>query len=142
MASLIVSFSRCAGLLGILFLYALPIQAQNYASAQNITQEDKIYEMAEQPPTPEGGLAKFYEYTEDNLAYPAEAKKKGVRGNVFVKFVVEKNGELSNIKIIKGLGYGCDEAVVSCLKSAPRWKAGKQNGKVVRVIKTMSIQIK
>lgn len=120
----------------------LPAKAQSYASAQSLTQEDKIYEMAEQPPVPEGGLAKFYEYTEEHIVYPAEAKKKGIKGNVFVKFVVEKNGELSNLKIVKGLGYGCDEAVLTCLRSAPRWKAGKQNGKTVRVIKTMSIQIK
>ncbi len=106
------------------------------------TQEDKIYEMAEEPPAPIGGLAKFFEYTEDNLVYPAEAKKNGVKGNVFVKFVVEKDGKLSQIKVIKGLGHGCDEAVITCLQAAPRWKAGKQSGKTVRVVKTMSIQIK
>lgn len=142
MASLLISFSRFSCLLGILWLCALPTHAQNYASAQHITQEDKIYEMAEQPPVPEGGLAKFYEYTEDNLAYPAEAKKKGVKGKIFVKFVVEKDGQISNIKIIKGLGHGCDEALIACLKSAPRWRAGKQGGKAVRVVQTMSIQIK
>lgn len=142
MASLLKKIACTLSLLALTAICTLPAHAQNYASALSPTQEDKIYEMAEEPPAPVGGLAKFFEYTEDNLVYPEDAKKKGVRGNVFVKFVVEKDGQISNIKIIKGLGHGCDEAVITCLKAAPRWKAGKQGGKTVRVVKTMSIQIK
>jgi len=136
-------FAHSLGICGALWLSnSLPATAQNFVQAQYVLQEEKVWQVAEQPPTPEGGLTTFYEYTEDNLACPAEAKKKGIKGNVFVQFIVEKNGELSQIKVVKGLGYGCDEAVVNCLKSAPRWKPGKQEGKPVRVQKTMSIQIK
>jgi protein TonB len=136
-------FAQLVGCCGIFWLTALSVQAQNYSTASlTPSQEDKIYPMAETPPAPEGGLSVFFEYTEDNLDCPAEAKKKGVKGNVYVQFVVEKDGQLSNIKVVKGLGYGCDEAVIKCLQSAPRWKAGKQGGKPVRVQKTMAIQIK
>jgi protein TonB len=142
------SFYHVAQLLGVcalVWLITLPTCAQPRAyavAASNITQDEKVYQMAETPPAPEGGLAAFYEYTEDNLVCPKEAKKNGIRGNVLVQFIVEKDGQLSAIKVIKGLGYGCDEAVISCLKTAPRWKPGKQQGKTVRVQKTMSIQIK
>jgi protein TonB len=137
-------FAQILGVCGALWLITAPTQAQNFAavSTHGITQEDKVYQMAETPPAPQGGLSTFYEYVEDNLVCPAEARKKGIKGNVFVQFVVEKDGQLSNIKVVKGLGHGCDEAVVTCLKSAPRWKTGMQAGKAVRVQKTLSIQIK
>jgi periplasmic protein TonB len=110
------------------------------ATAQQGT--EIIYKEAENPPAPQGGLVAFYEYTEDNLVRPDEAKKKGVKGCVFVRFVVEKDGKLSNIEIVKGIGSGCDEAVVKCLKTAPKWVPGKQQGKPVRVQKTMAIQVR
>jgi protein TonB len=110
------------------------------ATAQQAT--EVIYKEAENPPAPQGGLVAFYEYTEDNLIRPDEAKKKGVKGCVFVRFVVEKDGKLSNIEIVKGIGSGCDEAVVNCLKTAPNWLPGKHQGKPVRVRKTIAIQVR
>lgn len=103
---------------------------------------ETVYKISEKSPEPCGGLVTFYEYTEDNIKKTEEAKKKGIRGNVFVQFIVEKDGKLSNIKVIKGIGAGCDEAVVDCLKNAPKWTPGKQNGTCVRVQKTMSIQVR
>ena len=139
MTSIKITFSRLSArrwvILGAFWLLAaLSTEAQ--------AQDDIIYKVAQQAPTPEGGLSAFYEYTEDNLVRPAEAVKKNVKGSVFVQFVVEKTGELSQIKIVKGLGYGCDEAVVNCLKTAPRWKPGKNAGKPIRVQQMLAIQIK
>jgi periplasmic protein TonB len=84
----------------------------------------------------------YLDYTEENIERPMEAKKQGVKGNVFVQFIVEKDGKITNIKVIKGLGSGCDEAVIQCLQKAPRWIPGMQNGKNVRVQKTLAIAVR
>ncbi|MCU0443553.1 MAG: energy transducer TonB [Microscillaceae bacterium] len=105
--------------------------------------EDKtVYKMTEVPPKPSCGIMAYLEYTEENIDRPIEAKKQGVKGNVFVQFIVEKDGKISNIKVIKGLGSGCDEAVVQCLQKAPKWIPGMQNGKTVRVQKTLAIAVR
>lgn len=104
--------------------------------------ESQVYRMCEKPPKPVGGMSAFYDYTENHLVRPEEAERKGVSGNVFVQFVVEPDGKLSNIKVIKGIGAGCDEAVVKLLENAPKWAPGIQQGKPVRVRKTMSIQVR
>lgn len=104
--------------------------------------QDMVFLVADQSPKPNGGLCAFFEYTEDNIRKSDEAKVKGVKGNVFVQFVVEKDGTLSNIKVIKGIGYGCDEAVIKVLEKAPRWTPGIQKGKPVRVQHTMAILVR
>jgi periplasmic protein TonB len=105
--------------------------------------DDKtVYKMTEVPPKPSCGMMAYLEYTEENIERPVEAKKQGIKGNVFVQFIVEKDGKISNIKVIKGLGSGCDEAVVECLQKAPKWVPGMQNGKNVRVQKTLAIAVR
>ncbi len=129
--------------LKLLLFIIIFISTQNVSEAQIASvAPEMIYKMTEQPPKPEGGMYAFYEYTQDNLKRPKEAISKGVRGNVFVQFIVEKNGSLSNIKVIKGIGSGCDEEVVKLLENSPKWIPGVQKGKKVRVQKTMSIQVR
>ncbi len=112
------------------------------SQSQSFAQEGKIYKITEKPPKPNGGMCAFFQYTEDNLKRPDEALKNGVKGNVFVQFVIEKDGKLSNIHVIKGLGSGVDEAVVKLLENAPPWNPGLQQGQAVRVKKTMSIAVR
>ncbi|NJL12046.1 MAG: energy transducer TonB [Microscillaceae bacterium] len=107
-----------------------------------VQNQETVYKITQLPPSPKGGMCAFFEYTEENLQRPKEAIEKGIRGNVFVRFVVEKDGRLSNIEVIKGIGGGCDEAVVKLLEKAPNWKPGVQNGVPVRVQKTLSIQVR
>lgn len=103
--------------------------------------QEKVYKISEKSPQPAGGLKAFFEYAEENLKRPKKAITDGVSGNVFVRFIVEKDGKLSNIEVIKGLGAGCDEAVVELLQNAPNWKPGFQHGKAVRVFKTLAIRV-
>ena len=71
---------------------------------------------------------------------PADsAKENGINGKVYVQFVVTKTGEVNDIKVIRGIGGGCDEEAVRVLKAAPSWKPGIQNGRSVRVQYTMPI---
>jgi protein TonB len=90
-----------------------------FTNTHTIAQEEEpIYEVSQNPSTPQGGISAFYTYAEDNIKRPSLAKQQGIKGRVFVQFVVEKNGTLSNIKVLKGTGAGCDEEVIKCLKNA------------------------
>ena len=79
------------------------------------------------------------EYIQDNLQYPAEAKELDVHGRVFVKFVIERDGTISNVKVLRGIGSGCDEEAIRLITSMPKWKPGKQRGKEVRTYFTYPI---
>lgn len=87
----------------------------------------------ENPPKFPGGIDDFYKFLGDNIKYPEEAAKQEIQGNVFVSFIVERDGSLNDIKIDRGLGYGTDEEAVRILKLSPKWEPGTQNGKTVRV---------
>lgn len=118
--------------LPLIAVLLLPL-CQNKLFAQ--TTDDKIYNFVsiENPPTYPGGMAKFYEFLGQNIKYPDLAKSQNVQGNVFVSFVVEKDGSLIDIKVDRKLGAGTDEEAIRVLKLAKRWNPGLLNGKPVRV---------
>lgn len=97
-----------------------------------ITNEEVIFSVVEESARPAGGMNAFYEHVLINLQYPQEARRHGIEGRVFVEFVIEKNGELSNVRVIKGIGFGCDEEAVRVVLSSPGWIPGYQRGKPVR----------
>ena len=92
-----------------------------------------VYTSVERNPEFPGGEAKFNEYIKNNLKYPDEARKNNVEGRVFLMLIVEKDGSLSNIKVIRGIAAGCDEEAVRLLKNSPKWIPGINNGHPVRV---------
>lgn len=94
---------------------------------------EEIFQIAETQPTPEGGMQKFYEYIQKNLTYPEQARRMGIEGKVFVEFIVDKQGKLTEVKALKGIGAGCDEEAVRVVKNAPNWSPGKQRGRAVKV---------
>lgn len=96
------------------------------------TAEEAIY-IAETMPSYEGGIAEFYKFVGKHLKYPAQARRQGIDGKVFVHFVVEKDGSLGDINIAKGIGAGCDQEVLRIINMSPKWNPGKQRGKPVRV---------
>lgn len=103
------------------------------AYSQSKEQDDAVYStVSEQPSFPEG-MQKMMKFISENRKYPAEAKAKDIHGKVIVAFVVERDGSLSDVKIRRGIGYGCDEEAIRLIKSMPKWTPGKQNGKAVRV---------
>jgi protein TonB len=86
-----------------------------------------------------GGMDGWAKFLGKNLRYPAQARDENIQGRVTISFVVEKNGELSNIKVLKGIGFGCDEEAIRVIKKSPFWKPGFQNGRAVRVSYVMPI---
>lgn len=89
-----------------------------------------------------GGMQKARQFLANNIQYPDEAVENGVNGTVQVKFTVELDGSISNIQIVRKLGYGCDEEVVRVLKRMPKWSPAKLNGKNVRSYFTMPISFR
>jgi protein TonB len=87
----------------------------------------------EQQPTFPGGDSLINKFLYDNLKYPELALKTNIQGKVFVTFVVNSNGKISDVKVIRGIGGGCDEEAIRLIKSMPNWIPGKYNGKNVPV---------
>lgn len=100
---------------------------------------EEIFEIVEDDPAPIGGFRAFYTYISKNLQYPNSARSLDISGRVFVKFVVDKEGKLSDIHAIKGIGGGCDKEAIRVIAGAPKWKPGKQRGRTVKVWMTLPI---
>lgn len=89
-----------------------------------------------------GGIQEFYKYLSKNLKYPKEARDNNTQGIVSVNFIVEKDGSLSNYKVLRGVSKELDEEALRAMKLSPLWKPGKKNDKVVRVSYTVPISFK
>ncbi len=104
------------------------------------TKEDEIFVFVEDQPTYPGGDKARLEYLRNNIKYPEMAKESGIQGTVYVTFVVEKDGSISHVKVLRGIGGGCDEEAVRVIKNMPKWKPGKQRGRPVRAQFNMPIR--
>ena len=109
-----------------------------YKPTINYESEEIFTTVEENPSFPEG-IKAMYQYIARNLRYPEPARRANVQGKVFVKFIVRKDGSVSDLQILKGIGFGCDEETVRVLGSMPKWTPGKQNGKPVSVYFTMPV---
>lgn len=94
--------------------------------------EEIVWVAVEEDPEFPGGLDALSQYLADNIQYPALARENGITGKVFVTFVVEKDGRVGQIKILRDIGGGCGAEAVRVVKAMPKWKPGKQSGKPVR----------
>ena len=106
-----------------------------------VTEDNSVYNLAgiETKPDFPGGMAKFYKFVGDKYQAPEDEGFKG--GKVFVSFVVEKDGSLTDIKVTRDVGYGTGKEAIRVLKSCPKWTPGEQNGKKVRVLYSLPITI-
>lgn len=115
-------------------------------AAVALQQEEPVYDMGptqqadgevanvvEVDPEFPGGMEAFYKYLAENIHYPEQAKKEQLQGRVFVTFVVEKDGSISDAKVLRGIGGGCDEEALRVVNAMPKWTPGKMRGEVVRV---------
>jgi TonB family protein len=95
---------------------------------------EDVFIIVETMPEFKVGSDALSHYLKENIFYPIEAAKKGISGTVYVSFIVEPNGSVSNVKLLKGIGGGCDEEALRVVKLMPKWKPGIQSGKNVRVM--------
>ena len=96
-------------------------------------EENKVFDIVEQQPLFPGGPAALMKYLSENTKYPVVAQENGVQGRVYVQFVVEKDGSISDVHVLRGVDPSLDKEAVRVVKSMPRWTPGKQNGITVRV---------
>jgi protein TonB len=103
-------------------------------------EEQQIFMVVENAPAFPGGDAARMKFLQDNIKYPQMARESGIQGTVYVTFVVERSGAVTDVKILRGIGGGCDEEAVRVVQNMPRWEPGKQRGKPVRVQFNMPIK--
>lgn len=103
---------------------------------------EMIFDVVENQPEPQGGMAEWNAYLSNNLTYPAEAKNLGIEGTVIVVFVVNTDGSLSDIDILRGIGGGADEEAVRVIENAKDWIPGKQGGTPVNTRMRLPIRFK
>ncbi len=125
-------FLATLSVLALLLIVNTNAMAQNKKAAN-----DKVLEKAEVMPEFPGGEQAMMKFVSENVQYPEKAKEKEISGRVLVGFIVEKDGSVNEVKIVRGIGGGCDEEAVRVVKAMPKWKPGKQDGKTVRVSYTM-----
>jgi protein TonB len=101
--------------------------------------DNTTYIFAEKMPEPANGMNGWMKFLQGNIRYPGLAAENGITGKVLVSFIIEKDGQLSNIKVERGQGYGLDEEAIRVLKLAKAWKPGMQNGRPIRVKLTLPI---
>jgi protein TonB len=107
-------------------------EAPIYEEGPQDVEQEEIFVYLEDQPEFKGGDAAIMKYIRENVVYPEIARASGVQGTVHLTFVVEKDGSISNVKVLRGIGAGCDEEAIRVVKSMPAWKPGKQRGRPVR----------
>jgi periplasmic protein TonB len=93
---------------------------------------DIVFVAVEESAAPVGGIKSFYEFVSKKIKYPSQAKRMQIEGRVFIEFIIEKDGSLTDVKTLAGIGGGCDQEAERIVRMAPKWNPGKQRGKPVR----------
>lgn len=110
-------------IIGMVFIFSMPVFSQNKGTIDVKKQSDSIYALANTTAVPlfPGGEAALYKFLEENVAYPDSAFVNGISGTVYVKFVVEKDGSVTNLKIAKGAHKYLDDAALLAIYKMPKW---------------------
>lgn len=108
-----------------------------------VLKDEKVYQVVEHQPEFKGGQGELMKFLQSNVEYPQEAREQNIQGKAFVCFVVEKDGSITDVKIMKSSGSDLlDQEAMRVVKSMPRWEPGKQGGKVVRVKFTVPVMFR
>jgi periplasmic protein TonB len=105
----------------------------------DVEKQEPVLWVPEMPSFP-GGITEMQNYLVNNIRYPGEAREISIQGTVYLRFIVEPDGSITNITILRGIGGGCEEEALRVVKSMPNWVPGKQNGHPVRVILTLPVK--
>lgn len=132
----------------VLFVLALllsahtAMHAQSNQNTERNASDEKIFDVVEQPPSFPGGQAALMSYLSKSVKYPQEALKDNVQGRVIVGFIVEKDGSVSNAKIIRSVDSALDKEAIRIVMSMPKWTPGRQNGRNVRTKYNVPVNFK
>jgi TonB family protein len=125
-----------------ILLITLLLSSAFLVKAQPADTTKRVFTIVEAEPSFFGGMDRFYLYLQANIKYPADAIKNKLQGKVFVGFVVEKDGSLTDIKILRGVSPSIDAEAIRVISNSPRWKPGIENGRPVNVQYNMALNFK
>jgi protein TonB len=114
------------------FIIAVPVN----------TNDKRVFTFVEHSAEPVGGLEVFFKWVEKNLRYPAHARRMGLEGKVFVKFIIEPTGAITNPEVVKGFNKECEQEALRLFSIAPNWNPGTQSGRAIRQAYTLPISFK
>lgn len=129
-------------------LISIPALAQNNAidvvtpHREEAVDPNEPFTIVEEMPEFPGGQEAMFAYIGKELKYPEQAVEEGIEGVVFISFVVEKDGSITHVSVLRGIGGGCNEEAVRVVSAMPNWKPGKQRGEAVRVKYNLPIRYK
>ena len=134
----------------ILFFYLLSVSFSygNYTDLKVVQdtlknpkfhQDELVFTAVEKSPEYKGGSRAMYKFLNQNIEYPSEAIKNKISGKVFLRFIVEKDGSLSDIQLMKGIGFGCDLEAIRVVKAMPNWIPGMNGNNAVRCFYNLPI---
>lgn len=128
----------------LFLLMVAAVLSTGWAAAQNTaeqSEEEMVFLVVDEMPAFPGGQEALFKYLTDNVIYPAIAKENGIQGRVVCTFVVEKDGRITNVEVVRSGGDpSLDKEAVRVIKSMPKWKPGKQRGQAVRVKFTIPVK--
>lgn len=131
---------------GVIFTSCLRPNAQSNedmrTDKKSVMDDNTIYTVPEQNAAPVGGLSALYKHIQQNLKYPERAIRRGLEGRVFVEFVVEKDGTVGELRVLKGIGPECNREAMRLIQSFEKWVPGKHQGRVVRVRQSFPVVFK
>lgn len=117
------------------------VRIDAFADEEEEEADQQVFVVVEDMPSFNGkGLNAFARYVQQRLKYPVIAQDNGIEGTVFISFIVDKVGKITNVKVVRGVDPVLDEAAVCAVRDCPNWEPGKQRGKPVRVFCTIPIQ--
>lgn len=119
-----------------LFFIGVELKAQ---TGEKVEEQIEKLDVASQPP---GGFQGWTQYLSNSLKYPEKAQSKEIEGTVIVSFIVEKDGSLSDIELMRGIGGGCDEEALRVVKGSGKWSPGEKDGSIVRTRMRLPIRFK
>lgn len=109
----------------------ISVTSLSFSQSKNQKDSTEVLTMVSDPAWPNMKMEEYYAHLGTLIKYPTKAKKEGIEGKVYVEFVINKKGKVTDAKVIKGIGSGCDEIALKAVKSAGDWKPGKNEGKLV-----------
>jgi periplasmic protein TonB len=101
--------------------------------------DDEVHDYVEKPPSFPGGEAELLKFLNQNIKYPALAKESNIQGRVILSFIVNKKGDIEDVKVIKDINGGCGKEAMRVVNSMPKWNVGEQNGHAVKVRYTLPV---
>ena len=109
---------------------------------QEEVKEEKVFEIVEQPPSFPGGESAMYEWLSKNINYPVIAQENNIQGRVTCQFVVGRNGEIEDVRVVRGVDPSLDKEAIRVIRAMPKWIPGRQGGNAVKVRYTLPVQFR